>query len=80
MRMMKHALAVLVLAALAACGGNAEETAVDETGTADTEIFTDTPDTVGVPTVEQGGTPVDSVRPGTPGAQMADSTAAAQQP
>lgn len=80
MRKMKHTLAVLVLAALAACGGNAEEEAVDETGTADTEVFTDSPDTTGIAPAGQGGTMADTTPMGTPGTPMADTTSAAQQP
>jgi hypothetical protein len=77
MRKTMLAGAAMMLAGLMACGGG---DAVDETGTADTEIFTDSPDTVGVPTVEEGGTPVDSVRPGTPGTVMEDSTTYGRQP
>ncbi|HST63415.1 MAG TPA: hypothetical protein VLK84_32185 [Longimicrobium sp.] len=80
MRKTMHTLAAaLVLAAMAACGGGEDE-AVDETGTADTEIFTDSPDTTGIPAAGQGGTPADSVPMGTPAAPMADSTSAAAQP
>lgn len=72
-----HTLAAVLV--LAACGGG-DDQAVDETGTADTEIFTDSPDTVGVPAAGQGGTMADSVPMGTPGAPMADSASAAAQP
>jgi hypothetical protein len=59
MRKTMHTLAAaLVLAATAACGGGDE--AVDETGTADTEIFTDSPDTTGIAPAGQGGTMADS--------------------
>jgi hypothetical protein len=73
-------LAAVMLAALAACGGDAEEEAVDETGTADTEIFTDSPDTTGIAPAGQGGATADSVPLGTPVTPVADSTSAAQQP
>jgi hypothetical protein len=72
MRKTIHTLAAAVmLAAAAACGGSDEGDAkdvpgVDASGTADTEIFTDSPDTTGVPTAAQGGTTVDSVPAGTP--------------
>ena len=75
---MRTLAAGLVLAATAACGG--DDQAVDETGTADAEIFTDSPDTVGVPTAAEGGTMADSVRPGTPGTSMQDSTSGGQPP
>lgn len=79
MRKTMHTLAAAVmLAAMAACGG--EEEAVDETGTADTEIFTDSPDTTGIPAAGQGGTMADSVPMGTPATPMADSASAAAQP
>jgi hypothetical protein len=78
MRKTMHTLAVLALTALAACGGNAEEEAVDETGTADTEVFTDSPDTTGIAPAGQGGTMADSTPMGTPGTPVADSTAAQQ--
>jgi hypothetical protein len=76
---MRKTMAAVMLAALAACGGSSEGDVddlpgVDASGTADTELFTQDPDTVGVPTVEQGGTAVDSVAPGTPGTSMQDST------
>ena len=61
------ALVLAALAALAACGGGDE--AVDETGTADTEIFTDSPDTTGIAPAGQGGTTATPVQ---------DSTAAGQ--
>lgn len=66
MRKTMHALAtVVMLAALAACGGSDEGDVkdvpgVDASGTADTEVFTDSPDTTGVPTAGQGGTMADS--------------------
>jgi hypothetical protein len=63
MRKTMHTMAAVMLAALAACGGGEE--AVDETGTADTEIFTDSPDTTGIAPAGQGGTTADSVQPGT---------------
>ncbi len=72
MRKTIHTLAAtLVLAAVAACGGSDEGDVkdvpgVDASGTADTEIFTQDPDTAGVPTAAQGGTTIDSVVPGTP--------------
>lgn len=69
MRKTMHALATAIM--LAACGG---EDAVDETGTADAEIFTDTPDTAGIAPAGQGGTTADSVQLGTPGTPVADST------
>lgn len=70
--MRKTIAAAVMLAALAACGGSEEGDVsdlpgVDATGTADTELFTRDPDTVGVPTAAQGGTPADSIPPGTPG-------------
>jgi len=86
MRKMIHALAaMLVLAGVAACGGSDEGDVkdvpgVDASGTADTELFTQDPDTVGVPTVEQGGTPADSIPPGSPGTSVQDSTGYGQQP
>jgi hypothetical protein len=81
MRKTMHTLAALLLAATAACGGDGGE-AVDETGTADTEIFTDSPDTTGIAPAGQGGTVADSVPAGTPGtgAQDPAATAPAQQP
>jgi hypothetical protein len=66
MRKTIHTLAaMLVLGVAAACGGSDEGDVkdvpgVDASGTADTEIFTQTPDTTGVPTAAQGGTTVDS--------------------
>jgi hypothetical protein len=51
---------------LAACGGgdNAGDEkdvpGVDASGTADTEIFTNSPDTTGVPVAGKGGTQADS--------------------
>lgn len=73
MRKTMHTLAAaLVLAATAACGGSDEGDVkdvpgVDASGTADTEIFTQTPDTTGVPTAAQGGTMADSVPEGSTG-------------
>ncbi|HEX6911084.1 MAG TPA: hypothetical protein VF142_11850 [Longimicrobium sp.] len=73
MRKTIHTLAAaLVLGAAAACGGSDEGDVkdvpgVDASGTADTELFTQDPDTQGVPTAAQGGTTIDSVRAGTPG-------------
>jgi hypothetical protein len=57
--------AALLVTFLAACGGSDEGDVkdvpgVDASGTADTEIFTQTPDTTGVPTAAQGGTMADS--------------------
>ena len=80
-----HALAIVTLAVLAACGGSDEGDVkdlpgVDASGTADTEIFTKDPDTVGVPTAAQGGTSVDSVPLGTPGTSVQDSTGYGRQP
>jgi hypothetical protein len=62
---MRKILAVMMVAALAACGGSDEGDVkdvpgVDASGTADTEIFTQDPDTAGVPTAAQGGTMADS--------------------
>jgi hypothetical protein len=74
MRKTMHTLAALLLMGAAACGGG---DAVDETGTADTEIFTDSPDTTGVAPAGQGGTPADSTPPG-PGTTVLDSAAAGQ--
>ena len=70
MRKTMHTLAAALV--LAACGGSDEGDVkdvpgVDASGTADTEIFTDSPDTAGIPTAGQGGTAADSVQPGTPG-------------
>jgi hypothetical protein len=76
MRKTMHTLAALALTAMAACGGAGD--AVDETGTADTEIFTDSPDTTGIAPAGQGGTTADSVPLGTPGTPVADSTSAQQ--
>lgn len=71
--------AAVMLAALAACGGGGEE-AVDETGTADTEIFTDSPDTTGIAPAGQGGTMADSAPPA-PGTTVQDPAAGqTQQP
>ena len=73
MRKTIHTLAAaLVLGAVAACGGSDEGDVkdvpgVDASGTADTEIFTQDPDTQGVPTAAQGGTLADSTPEGTPG-------------
>jgi hypothetical protein len=71
MRKTIHTLAAAVMLAAAACGGSDEGDVkdvpgVDASGTADTEIFTDSPDTAGVPTAAQGGTTADSVPEGTP--------------
>jgi hypothetical protein len=59
--------AVLLLAGAVACGGDENNAGdpedvpgVDASGTADTEIFTDSPDTAGVPVAGQGGTPAES--------------------
>lgn len=68
--------AVLLLAGTLACGGGDENNAgdpkdvpgVDASGTADTEIFTDSPDTAGVPVAGQGGTVADSAPMGGGGA------------
>ena len=54
---------ILLLAGAMACGGsdegdNPDVPGVDASGTADTEFFTDDPDTQGVPVAGQGGTPV----------------------
>ncbi|HEV3051114.1 MAG TPA: hypothetical protein VGX50_12445, partial [Longimicrobium sp.] len=65
MRIKIAALPILLLAGALACGGGDENNAgdpkdvpgVDASGTADTEIFTDSPDTAGVPVAGQGGTP-----------------------
>lgn len=63
--------AVLLLAGALACGGDENNAGdpkdvpgVDASGTADTEIFTDTPDTAGIPVAGQGGTPADSAPAG----------------
>jgi hypothetical protein len=64
--------AFLLLAGALACGGGDENNAgdpadvpgVDASGTADTEIFTDSPDTTGVPVAGQGGTMADSAAMG----------------
>jgi hypothetical protein len=65
----------LLLASVLACGGGDDNAGdpkdvpgVDASGTADTEIFTDSPDTVGVPVVGQGGTRADSTAMGGGGA------------
>lgn len=61
--------AMLLLAGALACGGDEGEVpAVDGAGTADTEIFTDSPDTTGVPVAGEGGTMADSAPPGSGGA------------
>lgn len=67
--------AVLLLAGALACGGDENNAAdprdvpgVDASGTADTEIFTDSPDTAGIPVAGQGGTPADSAAMGGGGA------------
>lgn len=79
MRKTFHTLAMVMLAATAACGGSDEGDVkdvpgVDASGTADTEIFTDSPDTTGVPTAAQGGTMADSTPMGGGGA-MGNSSA-----
>jgi hypothetical protein len=69
---------------LAACGGgdNAGDEkdvpGVDASGTADTEIFTDSPDTTGVPVAGQGGTQADSAPMG--GASVGETSGAAAGP
>lgn len=75
--------AVLLLAGAAACGGGGENEGdpadvpgVDASGTADTEIFTDSPDTTGVPVAGQGGTMADSAPMGGSGTAGANSTGA----
>lgn len=83
--MRKTIAAVLMVAALAACGGSDEGDTkdlpgVDASGTSDTELFTKDPDTTGVPTAERGGTPVDSIRPGTPGTPAQSETDVGKQP
>jgi hypothetical protein len=85
MRKTIHALAAVMLVAAAACGGSDEGDVkdvpgVDASGTSDTEIFTDSPDTAGVPTAAQGGTLADSVRPGTPGTPAQNETDYGKQP
>jgi ABC-type glycerol-3-phosphate transport system substrate-binding protein len=67
--------AVLLLAGAAACGGDENNAAdpedvpgVDASGTADTEIFTDSPDTAGVPVAGHGGTPAGGAPAGGGGA------------
>jgi hypothetical protein len=72
MRKMTALPALLLLAGALACGGGDENNAgdpadvpgVDASGTADTEIFTDSPDTAGVPVAGQGGTTADSAAMG----------------
>ena len=71
MRKTMRMLAVVMLAVPAACGDDA----VDETGTADAEIFTDSPDTAGVPVAGQGGTPADSAAMGGAGVGGTGATA-----
>jgi len=71
--------AVLVLMGALACGGSDENDVedipgVDASGTADTELFTKDPTGQDVPTVEQGGTPADSIPLGTPGTPVEDSS------
>lgn len=63
--------ALLLLAGALACGGDENNAGdpkdvpgVDASGTADTEIFTDTPDTAGIPVAGQGGTVADSAAMG----------------
>jgi hypothetical protein len=77
----------LLLAGALACGGGGDNAGdekdvpgVDASGTADTEIFTDSPDTVGVPVAGQGGTVADSTQPGGGGAGASGTTAAPGQP
>lgn len=67
--------ALLLLAGALACGGDENNAGdspdvpgVDASGTADTEIFTDSPDTAGVPVAGQGGTVADSAAMGGGGA------------
>jgi hypothetical protein len=68
---------------LAACGGGDENNAgdpadvpgVDASGTADTEVFTDSPDTAGIPVAGQGGTVADSAPMGGGGAMSGSGTA-----
>jgi hypothetical protein len=67
--------AVLLLAGAVACGGDENNAGdpedvpgVDAAGTADTEIFTDSPDTAGVSVAGQGGTPAGSAPTGGGGA------------
>jgi hypothetical protein len=71
MRKTMHTLAAALVLALAACGGSDEGDVkdvpgVDASGTADTEVFTQDPDTAGVPTAAQGGTMADSAPVGAP--------------
>jgi hypothetical protein len=73
--------ALLLLAGLAACGGDENNAGdpkdvpgVDASGTADTEIFTDSPDTAGIPVAGQGGTAADSAPIGGGGAMGGGST------
>ena len=81
MRMTMRVLAAVVMAtAMAACGGSDEGDVkdvpgVDASGTADTEVFTNSPDTTGVPTAAQGGTMADSAPVGQPGANAGGGTA-----
>lgn len=76
--------AALMMTFLAACGaseqGDDDIPGVNATGTADTELFTNDPDTVGVPTAAQGGTSIDSVPPGTPGTAVQSESDIGQQP
>ena len=73
MRKTMHTLAAALLLSAAACGGGENEgdpkdvPGVDASGTADTEIFTDSPDTTGVPVAGQGGTTADSAPAGNAG-------------
>lgn len=76
--------ALLLLAGLAACGGDENNAGdpkdvpgVDASGTADTEIFTDSPDTAGIPVAGQGGTVADSTPMGGGGAMSGSGTAGA---
>lgn len=74
--------ALLLLAGALACGGGdgnnagdpADVPGVDASGTADTEIFTDSPDTAGVPVAGQGGTTADSAAMGGAGVGGAGAT------
>ncbi|HEX2076654.1 MAG TPA: hypothetical protein VHG08_03065 [Longimicrobium sp.] len=77
--------AVLLLAGAMACGGSDEGDdpdfpGVDASGTADTEVFTDSPDTSGVPVAGQSGTAADSVRHGTPGTAAQNESDVGKQP
>lgn len=85
MRKTIHSVAaLLMIAGVAACGGGEgggdekDVPGVDASGTADTEVFTNSPDTTGVPVAGQGGTQADSQHMGTPGAAGHDSMGAMQ--